>query len=172
MKIHCHRLSGLFVLGLLILYCSPDALAHKVYVFAWVENGKVYTECSFGDRRVNRGEITVTTEDGKEVISGTTTENGEFSFDVPQNPGSDLVIKVVAGAGHQAEWTVKRQELLPSETQEQTVTVKEEDKDQENQRSEFDKGPGAVNILSGIAIIFGIAFAASTFVRARKKMKR
>jgi len=155
---------ALSVFLLFIIFSVSTAHAHKVYVFAWVENGVVYTESSFGDRKVNKGTISVVDSSGTVLLTGETNENGEFSFDIPKTVTSDLTVKLFAGAGHQGEWKVSLQELKSSGTPE---TVEKAMKT----KAELEKGPGASNILAGIAIIFGIAFAASTFYKIRQRKK-
>ncbi len=39
------------VLALVIMMPSTSALAHKVIVFAWVEQGRIHVEGSFGSDR-------------------------------------------------------------------------------------------------------------------------
>jgi nickel transport protein len=46
---------------------------------------------------------------GVELLSGLTNDQGEFSFKVPGQ--SDLRIIIMAGQGHQGEWTVRKTEL-------------------------------------------------------------
>jgi nickel transport protein len=64
---------------------------------------------------------------GVELLSGLTNDQGEFSFKVPGQ--SDLRIIIMAGQGHQGEWTVRKTELqgaLP-ETMEKQNIVRELD---------------------------------------------
>ncbi len=106
------------LLGLLLLPGSV-ALAHRVNVFAYVENGEVVVECSYSkSKRVNHGQIEVRAVPGGEVLlRGETDEQGNFRFPLPSKAlelGADLRILLQAGEGHQNEWTVAAGEFMPS----------------------------------------------------------
>jgi nickel transport protein len=91
--------------SLLLLLAAP-AHAHKVTVFAWVENGTVHTESKFGGGRpVVQGRIEVFDPQGRRVLEGTTDDQGLLSFDLPQ-PG-DLKIVLNAGMGHGNHWWLR-----------------------------------------------------------------
>jgi nickel transport protein len=94
-----------------------SASAHRVNVFAWVEGDTIYVESKFaGGKKVTSGKIVVTDLRGNKLLSGLTNDQGEFSFKVPQR--TDLKIVLIAGQGHQAEWTIRATEMedLPSKT--------------------------------------------------------
>ena len=96
---------------------AGSASAHRVNVFAWVEGDKVHVESKFsGGKKVKTGKVVVMDPQGVELISGLTNEDGAFSFKVPKQ--SDLRVIVVAGQGHQGQWTVRAAELqgLTSDT--------------------------------------------------------
>lgn len=108
------------LLGLLLLP-GAAALAHRVNVFAYVENGEVVVECSYSkSKRVNRGQIEVRALPGDEVLlCGETDEQGNFRFPLPPKAlelGADLRILLQAGEGHQNEWTVAAGEFMPAGT--------------------------------------------------------
>lgn len=89
--------------------------AHRVNVFAWVEGDRVRVEGKFaGGKTVKNGQVIVTDSAGTQLLEGRTDENGEFSFKIPQS--SDLKITLIAGMGHQAEWTIPRTELAAAAT--------------------------------------------------------
>ena len=103
---------------LCILYVGVDsASAHRVNVFAWVEGDTIYVEGKFaGGKKVKSGKIVVTDPRDNKLLSGLTNDQGEFAFEVPQR--TDLTIVLIAGQGHQAEWTIRAAEMedLPSKT--------------------------------------------------------
>jgi nickel transport protein len=100
-------------LGLLI----ESAHAHGVSVFAWVEGDTVYVESKFsGGRKVNSGKITVTDAQGTELLTGTTNDQGEFSFKIPKKTALKIVLS--AGAGHRAEWVIPVSEIDMSDKKE------------------------------------------------------
>lgn len=92
------------------LVWTPAALAHKVYIFAWVEGGKVMTDCYFSkSQKVRGGRITVFDPAGKKLLEGRTDENGAFSFKIPKK--TDLRLVLDAGMGHRAEWLLEADDL-------------------------------------------------------------
>jgi nickel transport protein len=107
----------MFCLGtLLIPIFSTPVFAHRVTVFAWVENGQIYTQSKFGaGAKVNNGKISVYDDAGKELLSGQTDENGEFSFPIPAHSALNIVLD--ATMGHRAEWTIPLGELGVQEQQ-------------------------------------------------------
>jgi len=90
--------------------CATTALAHKVNIFAYVEDGTVYTESYFPDgRKVQHGTVEVYDAAGKKLVSGTTDKNGEFSFPLPKK--EDLTIVINASMGHKNTFVLKKEEM-------------------------------------------------------------
>ncbi len=111
------RKACVVLLGLLLLP-GAVALAHRVNVFAYVENGEVVVECSYSkSKRVNHGRIEVRAVGSDEILlRGETDDQGNFRFPVPDkalNSGADLHILLQAGEGHQNDWTVAAAEFVP-----------------------------------------------------------
>ena len=93
-----------------VLFLSSQAMAHKVNVFAYVENGIVYVEGYFPDGRpVINGDIEVLDSKGQKLLKGTTDKEGKFSFPVPAR--NDLTIVINASMGHRAQFILKKNEL-------------------------------------------------------------
>jgi nickel transport protein len=113
----------LFVLISILCFRIESSNAHGVYVFAWVVGDTVFVESKFsGGKKVNAGKIIVTDSGGNELLSGTTNDQGEFSFKVPER--TELKIVLLAGAGHRAEWTIPVSEIELSDKKE--VPIHEE----------------------------------------------
>jgi len=89
----------------------PDAaLAHKVSLFAWVENDTVYTLSKFsGGKKVINGHLLVFDPKGNKLLEGLTDNQGEFAFKVPQQ--TDLMLELIAGTGHKGHWRVPLEEI-------------------------------------------------------------
>ena len=116
----------LFVLISILCFRTESSNAHGVYVFAWVVGDTVYVESKFsGGKKVNSGKIIVKDPQGVELLSGTTNDQGEFSFKVPKR--TELKIVLLAGAGHRAEWTIPVSEIDPSDNKE--VPIQDENED-------------------------------------------
>lgn len=126
--------------------------AHRVNIFARVEGDTVHVESKFsGGRRVHTGKITVSDTAGTELLRGTTDENGQFSFKVPQK--TDLKIVLEAGTGHRAEWTIPAAEFALSAAAEKPVRKKESK---------------VKNVIIGMGFIFGLT-AIIAYIRNRRK---
>jgi nickel transport protein len=104
------KLMILFLLMINISFSALDAHAHRVNIFAWVDGDTVHTQSKFGGgKMVNNGEISVFDSEGNLLLKGSTDENGEFSFNVPEK--KSLRIELNAGMGHQSEWIVTAEEI-------------------------------------------------------------
>lgn len=106
-----------------ILGTPSQAFAHRVYMYAWVEGDKVYTESYFssGDR-VRKGLIQVYGPNGKKLLEGHTNDKGEFSFPIPQK--TDLRIVLNAAMGHKGEYLLKARDLGVSSEEKAKTTDK------------------------------------------------
>ncbi len=139
----------LTILFCFIFFFPVKSYAHKVYVFAWAENGKIYTESKFSSNKfVKNGKITIQDEKGIILLNGITSDKGNFVFDIPDDLKSNIIIKLDAGMGHQAEWQVDFEEISLAgkgvNTKETAVKKKEEKI----------KKPSIVSTLAGVLIIF------------------
>ena len=98
------------ILALVFLSAGP-ALAHKVNIFAYVENGVVFTESYFPDgRKVEEGVVEVFDKTGKKVVEGKTDQEGRFSFPLPAAK-DDLNIVLNASMGHKNSFLLKKAEM-------------------------------------------------------------
>ena len=99
------------VVLLCILLITPStAWAHKVNVFAYVEGDMVVTESYFNDgRKCQDSVIEVFDAQGEKLLEGTTDSEGQFSFKFPA--AGDLLIRLTASMGHQAEYMVPATDL-------------------------------------------------------------
>lgn len=106
----------LFIAFLAVCLFTPaQAAAHRLNVFAWLDNDQILVECNFGDKHpaVN-AQVNVTDDATKQsLLHGTTNGNGNFAFPVPEviRQGHGLLITVNAGQGHVGQWTMDASEL-------------------------------------------------------------
>ena len=109
-----NKMGGFLLASLIFVSISllPSlAAAHNVQVFAYVEDGKVYTESYFADGTpVKNGQIKVFNEKNEEILEGKTKEDGTFTFALPQGVNS-LRITINAGMGHKSEYILKKDDL-------------------------------------------------------------
>jgi nickel transport protein len=98
------------MLAILFLAAAP-ALAHKVNIFAYVENGTIYTESYFPDgKAVAEGSVEVLDGAGKKLLEGKTDKEGHFSFPLPGKK-EDMTIVINASMGHKNSFVLKKTEM-------------------------------------------------------------
>ena len=98
-----------FVMGMI---CIPvnRVHAHKLSVFAWVEDNTVHVESKFSSgRKPKAAPIEIQDGNGNLILAGTTDSSGQFSFKVPQKTTLKIILK--DGMGHRAEWTIPAEDL-------------------------------------------------------------
>lgn len=101
-----------------VLVMALPGLAHRVLVFAVAEGEKIKVEAKFvPDTPVRQGTVRVLeAEAGRELLTGTTDEQGKFSFPIPAEAREkrlNLRIVVEAAMGHRGEWLLKADTYLP-----------------------------------------------------------
>jgi len=120
-SIHKKRCFAL-VLLVLAIFAAPQAFAHKINLFAYVEADEVYVEGYFVDgKAAQNSKVQVLGPNGDLLLEGITDNQGQFRFPVPQQ--TDLKIVVNAGMGHQTDFTLSASELSDNESVE-TVSAK------------------------------------------------
>jgi nickel transport protein len=99
------------IASIIMVSISSIALAHKVNLFAYAEDGMVYTESYFSDgKKVVNSTIEVfDAENNKLLLTGKTDDNGEFSFRIPQATGLRIVL--TASMGHKNEYLLAEDEV-------------------------------------------------------------
>jgi len=173
-------------------------LAHKVSLFAWVENDTVYTLSKFsGGKKVSNGRLVVFDADGHKLLEGVTDDRGEFAFKVPQK--SDLRLELIAGSGHKGYWRVPLEEITgrpvpgtPPKANSSQANVKMAnpigDRSPEHLEAAIEKlldkklkpvmkmlaesrqsGPSLTEILGGIGYTIGLVRIAAYFKSRQKK---
>jgi nickel transport protein len=107
---------------LLLLFSTVPVQAHRVNIFAWVEDGSVYGEASFsgGKPAVNSEVAVIDAATGEELLTTMTDKAGNFEFELPESAkkrGNDLEVMLKAGMGHQDDWTIRAEEYgaIPDE---------------------------------------------------------
>ena len=116
------------------LFAAPQAYAHKVNLFAYVEANEVYVEGYFVDgKAAQNSKVQVQGPNGDVLLEGITDEQGQFRFSVPQH--TDLKIIVNAGMGHQADFLISESELNDAEPVETAVPKSSPVKAAESQSS-------------------------------------
>ena len=147
--------------ALFLCLLATPSLAHKVYIFAYVENGRVYTESGYSKKkRVYEASVEVYDPDTNELLlSGTTDKEGCFDFPVPAHvleKGNGLLLVLKAGEGHQGQWKME-----PSEFTSTAPETPHEAPDTE---------PGVMEVLIGLAII-AVLFGGFALIRSRRRSR-
>jgi nickel transport protein len=103
-------LLNLCILFIVTLLFSGTALAHKVNLFAYAEEGKVYTESYFPDGSpVEGGKVEVYDSQDNLLLEGVTDKKGLFNFVIPKV--DDLTIVINATMGHKNSFKLKKAEV-------------------------------------------------------------
>ena len=167
----CIKINRLvFILLLFSIFLFPANLfAHKLYVFAWVEDGKIFTESKFSSNKwVENGKISVEDENGFVFLTGLTSDNGSFDFaiddNIQSNLKSDLMILLDAGMGHKANWKLNFDEIFD---------INKDDNNKETaqkKKEEMIKKPGIINVSAGILVIF-IFFGLMAYFKKKSRIK-
>ncbi len=88
---------------MVLLGGASEAIAHRVSLFAWEAEGRIFTEGRFfGGGRVQGGELLVYDDSGAKLLQGQTNEQGEFSFEAPAAGALRLVLNTPDG--HRGEF--------------------------------------------------------------------
>ena len=158
-KNRSRTISVFFIVALFAIFHATTAFAHKVNIFAYVDDGKVFTESYFanGGACVN-SEITVFDGEGRELLTGTTDDKGLFSFDAPEQ--TDLKIVLNAGMGHRAEYSLSKSEFSP---------VPDNNAPEEHSNEKQGASPGKIAV--GVGCIICLAGLWTLFLNKRKKRK-
>ena len=155
------QISVLFII--LTLMPADFAHAHKVIIFAWVEEGKIFSESHFGSKREAKNcSIRVMNGKGLLVHKGKTDIQGKYSFKIPENIDSGLVLHLDAGTGHKAHWKISENELHINPSNKDIKNTMET-------KAKLEENPSAYKIITGIGIIFLLAMALKFFKKGRKK---
>jgi nickel transport protein len=102
--------SSLLVFLVILAVFAVPVQAHKVNIFAYVENGKIYTESYFPDgRKVEDGAIEVFDSQNQKVAEGKTDKQGKCVLPIPKK--DDLTIVINASMGHKNSFLLKKSEL-------------------------------------------------------------
>ncbi|NJB67119.1 nickel transport protein [Desulfobaculum xiamenense] len=115
------------------LLLAQTAHAHRVTIFAWEEDGAIHTESTFsGGKKARDSKVVVSdAASGKEILTGTTDDNGLFTFPIPAEAKAarmDLKIDLYAGVGHAGQWIIAADEYLgEAETAVGTATAQSAD---------------------------------------------
>jgi nickel transport protein len=159
-----NQLIFVFFLFYFILF-PVNLFAHKIYIFAWAENGKVFTESKFSSSKwIKNGKIEVQDETGKVLLTGITSDDGLFSFKIPEHLKSDIVIKLDAGMGHKAMWKIDFDEILQANNGGSSKEI------EEKKKAEKIKTPSVVNVGAGISIIFIFFLILAYFKKIRQNI--
>jgi len=98
------------LLAIWVALLSAPALAHKLKVFASVEDDTVSGHAYLsGGGRAHQVPVQVLAPDGTELLRAVTDEQGRFSFNAPRR--CDLRLVVDSGDGHRGEWIIRAAEL-------------------------------------------------------------
>ncbi len=110
------QVSGLWIISgviifLLLILTSSTVFAHKVSIYAYAEDGKVFAEGYFSDGTRTRNSLieVFDAKTGKKLLEGKTDNDGKFSFKIPKATSLKLVLH--ASMGHRNDYTLSAKEV-------------------------------------------------------------
>ncbi|WP_024821191.1 MULTISPECIES: hypothetical protein [Aminobacterium] len=108
-----------------LFFLPTEALAHKLNVFAYFENGAIVGEAYFNDGApVQNSPIKVEeTSTNKLLVEGETDERGQFSIPLPTGKYAEIKVSVSGGMGHMGQTTI---DLTPSSSSSTSIEKAEE----------------------------------------------
>jgi nickel transport protein len=168
------RRKVLLLLVVLFLMGYSQASAHRVQVFAAVEEGVIKGEATVsGQHPVIEGDIKVfSRNDQKLLLTLTTDATGSFIID-PMTLGLerpvDLLIVLDADPGHRAEWQVSGTAYALSADQSLPQVSKAADAKVPN--TPMPSPPTLGSVVSGIVVILGLG-ALINWSRSRRRNQR
>lgn len=113
------------LLGVMSALITSPVYAHKVNLFAYVEQGTVYTKSYFPDgKAVEGGKVEVYDSQENKLLEGTTDKEGLFSFPVPKEDNLNIVL--IATMGHKNSYVLKKEELTGAVSEPQDKTTQQE----------------------------------------------
>lgn len=105
------KLSLFCVLSLVGMLCSPVVFAHKISVFAYVEDNNIFVDGYFADgKKAMKSKVIVHGADDAVVYEGVTNEEGTLAFPLPVTDSS-LRVVINAGMGHQGQYIIPADEV-------------------------------------------------------------
>lgn len=165
----------------LVLLFATNAHAHKVSIYGYVEAGQVRTESYFVDGTKCKACAVSALVNGKPLASGITDQEGMYSFALPKG-ALDIELKLDAGQGHGASYTVELDETAPARSMAQLelatlsdnealrAIVREELTPLQREVQQLriaSERPGMTQIMGGIGYIIGLAGLAM-WLKSRK----
>jgi hypothetical protein len=167
------RKAVLFLAIFYLMGCNPAA-AHRVQVFAAVEEGVIKGEATLSGRHpVIEGDIKVfSKDDQKQLLTLTTDASGSFIID-PMSLGLaqpvDLLIVLDADPGHRAEWQVSAASYTLSADQPTPQAGNAPDPNVPD--TPLPTTPTLGSMVSGILVILGLG-ALISWSRSRRRNQR
>jgi len=94
-----------------IIFFTSIAYAHKVNIYAYAEDGMVYSESYFSDGKKCKNSIikVFDANTGEKLLEGKTDKDGKFSFKIPKITSLKLIL--CASMGHQDEYILNEDEI-------------------------------------------------------------
>jgi len=155
------RFSPFFALLIVLLACTYSS-AHKVRVFAAIENGTVVGEGSLGGgRMVQNGDISIVRKSDEQLLASRQTDaSGRFDISLQElgiKEPTDLIVILDAGPGHRATWQIKADDYLMKPA-EQSGAAAVSPAAHPPSESLMPSSPPLKNIITGVIIIIGLGF--------------
>ena len=122
------KLSTIFLFTLLLINFNSAAFAHKIRIFAYSDGDNIVCEAKFNNNRPAQNSAVEVFQNDELLLSGTTDQQGIFSFKAPQfSDPQNLRITVNSGDGHGAEWLLLSEDYQNLAVEEGEAHVHQQD---------------------------------------------
>ena len=122
----------IFISILFLVFISSSTYAHRINVFCWVDGQNIncYSKFSTGSPVVE-GTYKVF-KGNKLIFEGKGDKKGNFTYKIPSNilkNPEDLKFVCIAEMGHKNFWIVKKEELIPSKSNDENIESEDVEED-------------------------------------------
>lgn len=94
------------------LAVAAPALAHRLVIYAFVEDDVIVLESHFSNGApAAKGSITVKDGAGELLVEMPLSETGETRFAIPEGGAEGVAIEVLTDAGHEDYWILTPEDL-------------------------------------------------------------
>jgi nickel transport protein len=147
-EIKIYKILIILLIFAIVLF-PANLFAHKIYVFAWAEDGNIFSESKFSSNKpVKNAKVSVHNQSDEIMLTGVTSDKGTFTFKISENIASDITINVDAGMGHMGKWKLGLDEILSAYNGKADKESALIEKDKKIKRPSF------ISVSAGILIIF------------------
>ncbi|KAA0258621.1 hypothetical protein FHQ18_05535 [Deferribacter autotrophicus] len=146
----------LIIVLFFLLILTMSSFAHKLNIFAYTENGKIFVSTYFVDGTPCKNCTLTLYKEDNEILNAKTDNNGEFSTDLKWEEPIKIVVEETLG--HKGEFILEGDKLTDSQKETSSKTTETFNKEmlQKLIDEELNKKLKFIKIYIGVATLLGI----------------